>query len=315
MKPTSIVSLIVAAVLIIAGLVTCFVAQNIASANGEFIFAESRDGDLVNTVEINEDISKIELIVENAEINIHGDADRSYVEFVNFSENYYSLSVSNTILSFDEIPDLMSMVKFWENGFTFKGMRYILNFSRPNDDVAKKINIYLTKDHALKIFDIQAETCTLNIENIITDCDYKLCVNDLTVNANTLKTNGTFNINSAAKEEPAEDVKLNIEYSLIKNVSVNTKNLVTDIDLFKISGDANIICDTGRVKIRFVTPPSDLNLSVKTTASLLISGIEYLNEYSNHGDQESQHTIKITSQDAVIDIARTDSAIPQTQNN
>ena len=47
MKPTSIISLIVAFLLVVTGLVTCFIAQNIASANGEFIFAESRGDDLV----------------------------------------------------------------------------------------------------------------------------------------------------------------------------------------------------------------------------------------------------------------------------
>ena len=155
MKPTSIISLIIAFVLVVAGLITCFVAQNIASSNGEFIFAESRDGDLVNTVEISEDISKIELIVENAEINIHGSSDRSYIEFINFNENYYTLSHSNTLLSFNEIPDLLSMVKFWESGFSFKGMRYILNFSKPSQD-SKKINIDLTEKQLLKIFDILA---------------------------------------------------------------------------------------------------------------------------------------------------------------
>ncbi len=314
MKPTSIISLIVAFVLVVAGLITCFVAQNIASSNGEFIFAESRDGDLVNTVEISEDISKIELIVENAEINIHGNADRSYVEFINFNENYYSLSVSNTILSFDEIPDLMSMVKFWESGFSFKGMRYIFNFSKPNED-AKKINIYLTQEQALKIFDIKADTCTINIENIVIDCDYKFCVNDLTVNANTLRTAGTFNVNSAAKEEAAENVRLNISYSLIKNVLVSAKNLETDIDLFKISGDANITCDTGKVKIRFINSPSEQNIVVSTAGSLLVSGVEHLNEYSSHGDQSSQSMIKISSKNAVIDISKTDSSVPQSQNN
>ena len=314
MKPTSIISLIIAFVLVVAGLITCFVAQNIASSNGEFIFAESRDGDLVNTVEISEDISKIELIVENAEINIHGSSDRSYIEFINFNENYYTLSHSNTLLSFNEIPDLLSMVKFWESGFSFKGMRYILNFSKPSQD-SKKINIYLTEKQLLKIFDIQADTCTVNIENIVIDCDYKFCVSDLTLNADTLRTSGTFNINSAAKEEPAENVRLNISYSLIKNVLITAKNLETNIDLFKISGDANISCDTGKIKIRFINSPADLNISANTSGSLLVSGIEYLNEYSSHGDQSSQNTIVINSKNAVIDISKTDSQIPQSQNN
>ena len=80
---------------------------------------------LVNTVDLTEsEISKIELIVSDAEINIIGRSEKACIEFVNFRENYYNLSAANRVLSFSEIPDITSMLKFWENGFTFKGMRY-----------------------------------------------------------------------------------------------------------------------------------------------------------------------------------------------
>ena len=71
MRPQSIVSLIVAVLLVIVGLVTCMIAQNMAQANGEYLFSEIRGEDNVQTVDLTDsEISKIELIVEDAEINI-----------------------------------------------------------------------------------------------------------------------------------------------------------------------------------------------------------------------------------------------------
>ena len=98
MKPTSIVSLIISVILIIVGLVTCFIAQNMAQEKGEYLFAEERNNDLVQTVDLSEsEISKIELIVADTEINIIGKSERSYIEFINFRENYYALSATNRV--------------------------------------------------------------------------------------------------------------------------------------------------------------------------------------------------------------------------
>ena len=134
MRPTSIVALVVSVLLIIAGLSTCIIAQNMANANGEFLFSETREDGLVNTVDLTEsEVSKIELIVSDAEINIMR-GDKACIEFVNFRENYYNLSAANRVLSFSEIPDITSMLKFWENGVSFKGIRYLLDFQKEEDE-------------------------------------------------------------------------------------------------------------------------------------------------------------------------------------
>ncbi len=315
MKPTSIISIIVALVLIVAGLITCFVAQNIASSNGEFIFSETRGDDYINTLEIGENISKIELILEDAEINISGGSDRSYIEFVNFSENYYSLTVSNTILSFDEIPDIMSMLKFWENGFSFKGMRYILGINSNRDSNAKKsVNIYISDEQQLKIFDIQSDSCTLNIKNIIGDSDYKLTTNEATVNISTVKTGGTFSINHGTKATPATSVKLNINYAVIKNLNISTKKLETDIDLFKLSGDSDIVCENGSINIKFAEDPNLLNFDIKSAGTINISGDVYMNTFAHAGAPESSHTMKINAKNADITLAKTEKTAPPTDN-
>ncbi|MGN0988696.1 MAG: hypothetical protein ACI4N6_00125, partial [Eubacteriales bacterium] len=96
MKPTSVVAIIVAAVIMTVGIVTCLAANGVAEKNGTPLFAESRGDDYIHTVDLTEgDIIKISLNITDADVNIYGSSATSYIEFVNFRETLYSLSVSN----------------------------------------------------------------------------------------------------------------------------------------------------------------------------------------------------------------------------
>lgn len=179
MKPTSVISLVVAVLLIIAGFVTCLVAENMAEAEGQMLFAETRADGLVTTLDLSDTaISKLELTVSDAQINIYGQSESSYMELVNFRENYYSFSDSNRVVSFDEIPDMVSMLKFWENGVSFKGIRYLLDFQKEEEEEAigdKVINIYLGGENIdLKILSVTGTECDLYIEKLPYNTDYTL---------------------------------------------------------------------------------------------------------------------------------------------
>ncbi|MBQ4349683.1 MAG: hypothetical protein II768_00325, partial [Clostridia bacterium] len=115
MKPTSIISLIVAVLLVIVGLVTCFIAQNMAQSNGEQLFADHVDGNTSISEEINLDnLERISVVFSSGRINIYGNCDTpgadhysdvSKIELINFKENYYTLTRSSNMLSFDETGD------------------------------------------------------------------------------------------------------------------------------------------------------------------------------------------------------------------
>lgn len=311
MKPTSIVSLVVAVLLIIVGLVTCFIAQNMAQANGEFLFSEERDDDLVQTVDLTDsEISKIELIVENAEINIIGKAEKSYIEFVNFRENYYALSATNRVLSFDEIPDVMSMLKFWENGFSFKGMRYILNFNnQPDEDKEKVINIYLSDDKEIKIFDIKADYCTLNIENLLTPSDYNIVTKEATITANSLRTASSFNINAGEDDAPADIIKLDMTSAIITNLNINAKDLQMNADSFRCMGAGNITCDTGSIDIATMRKVNMENMNFTSeSGEIMISGELKTSPYINTASDDLSKLLKITSKSANINVTMAQSA-------
>lgn len=306
MKPTSIISLVIAVLLVIVGLVTCFIAQNMAQANGEFLFSEERDNALVQTVDLSDsEISKIEIIVKDAEINIIGRAEKSYIEFINFRENYYALSASNRVLSFDEIPDIMSMLKFWENGFSFKGMRYIFNFNnQPEKDTQKVINIYLTSDRTMKIFDINAERCTLNIHNIASPSDYNIVTTEANIFADTVQTTSSFNINSGENDSPAQRITLDMNTAIISNLNINSKELQLSADYFRCNGNANIICETGSIDIATIRRVSDMYLNLSSdSGSITIEGEQMLSPYTNVGTESTSNLFKIQTDSANINMA------------
>ena len=307
MKPTSIVSLIIAVLLVILGLVTCMIAQNMATANGEFLFSETREDGLVNTVNLTEsEVSKIELIVSDAEINIMR-SDTACIEFVNFRENYYNLSAANRVLSFSEIPDITSMLKFWENGFTFKGMRYILNFKKDQEqapDAKKIINLYLTNDKEIKIFDIQADNCTLNIENMGSATDYNITVNTAEITLSSLKTTSNININAKEADKPAKSVTLNMNRTLAANVNVNADELIMDAKVYRCTASTNIVCETGSVTIESAKKTDTLKMDLDTiSGKLLVDGAEQESPFTTGTANTDDPKVTVTTASADIRIS------------
>lgn len=285
-----------------------------AQDNGEFLFAEERDDDLVQTVDLTDsEISKIELIVDDAEINIIGRAEKSYIEFVNFRENYYALSATNRVLSFDEIPDVMSMLKFWENGFSFKGMRYILNFSdQPEEDKPKIINIYLESDREIKIFDINAENCTLKIENMTHPTDYNIVTNQAVIDISTLRTTSSFNINAGEDDEPAENVDMHMSTAMITNMEIHAKNLNMDSDLFRCTGTGIIVCETGMIDIATIRRVSDMNLHLTSDSGQIFIENEAVDSpYISSGSEDASKLFRVETDSADVRIAYSAANTPE----
>lgn len=307
MKPTSIVTLIIAVLLVILGLVTCIVAQNMANANGEFLFSESREDGLVNTVDLTEsEVSKIELIVADAEINIIGKSDSSRIEFVNFRDNFYNLSVANRVLSFTEIPDVTSMLKFWENGFTFKGMRYILQFAKDKkqtDENKKVINLYLTNDREIKVFDIKADSGEINIRNMVTSTDYNITTVDAKVHIDGVKTTSYININSGKDIAPANDLTLDLGTAIVGNMNINAKRIEMLTNVFRCSEETVINCEDGSISIRSVKKPDNLKLDIRSdSGNIYIDNELKTSPYTHTTAEISDPKITITAKSADVKI-------------
>ncbi len=294
MKPASVVSLIVAVVLVILGFVGCYVAKNMADKNGESLFTEEVDGNAIRAVDLTEnDISKISLIADHVTVNIIGGCDKleqdspdyrtsSSIEFINFPDNYYSLNVSNRVLSFDEIPDIASMLKFWENGFSFKGMRYLLNFDRKPDTTKERIiNVYLCEGREIKIFDIQAKACTLSISDMTTATDYHLVTDEVTLNVANLLAASTMSINTDTA--PAKTVTVTMKTNACLNsFKINAEELNLNAENFRASNSVDLTCKTGTIAIRSALPSAETNLDLRSDSGVItVDGKEVYSPYTH----------------------------------
>lgn len=173
MKPTSVIFLVISALLIVGGLILCSTAEDIALADNYTLFHSSEDGGTYVREDFDASvISKIELLVTDAQIHIITGSEEAYVEFINFRDGLYTLSNSGNVLSMDEIPDLRSIFSL-QSGFSFSGMRYILRAGTA-DLGEKRINIYLPQNTALKVLSVEADNCVIYADGIYSQFDIQV---------------------------------------------------------------------------------------------------------------------------------------------
>jgi len=241
-KPASVISLIVAVMLVIAGLVTCTIGKNMAESNGQKLLSENREEGKVNTVELGDmPVSKLEISVKDAAVNIYANCETTYVEFVNFRENYYSFSAANRVISFHEVPDIFSMLKFWENSFSFKGLRYLMDFNQePAGE--KVLNIYLGKDNTeLKIVNISGEVCHLMMDGFSTAVEYTLEIANGSVTANSILALGILDLKGS-------DLTVSLNKSVYQQISIVCPKLDFSSSMLH-ANNCEIEFDTGSVNM------------------------------------------------------------------
>ena len=294
MKPASVIALIVAAVIIVAGIITCTVANSMANSSGNLLFAESRGDDYVKTIDLSsKELNKISLDFDDADVNIYGSSPTSYIEFVNFSETLYSLSVTNISLSFNEIPDITSMLRFWENGFSFKGMRYILNPRTYDSSKMKAINIYLSDNYDIKQFDISAKKADVLIENLSCNADFIITSDELSLYSSSVRTESMLKVNSGKDVPPAKKAKIEMDSSHFGAVSISAEELDLNGETYgMISG--SVRCEKGFVNWDILHPelsssaalPSDV--SIETDGKIRVGGETQKNpfKYNSASDKD-----------------------------
>ena len=269
MKPTSIISLIIAVLLTIVGLVTCFIAQNMAKSSGEQLFADRSDGNTTIMEAFDPSgLERFSIVFSAGRVNIYGNCDdRSSdhysdvckLELVNFGENDYVFKTTGSKAEFNETLAL-DRFKFWENGFSFKGMRYILNleqirslFSKDEeetDEREKQINLYLTREvtsalaesaaegeeqseaEVWKLNQIQikataADGCDVTIQNININTDYTIIANRVGLDIKDVTTNSAIKASegTGGTESRAKSADVFVENSILGYLCVEADEL------------------------------------------------------------------------------------------
>ena len=317
MKPRSIISLIIAAVLILGGIITCAVASAKADSDGVMLFPEADfNGDLVYRMDLN-GTTKITVDAADADIQIVGGAEKSVIEVINFNANYYKLNESNGSVNFAQVDDFMSMFKFWENGFSFKGMRYILRFG---DDAAgdKRVIIKLASDTDLRLVNISTETGDISLKNCPFNADYTLkaenantdiknvtncaalniygnagqitadsvITDKLAINGNTLTTTLSA---VTAKEASVKttDGAVKLSDSVIDDVHITTVSGSIDIPSYK-SSQGTLTTESGKISISFESTGS-LNANVVTLNGKISVNGQFTDNFSCSSSTATQN--------------------------
>lgn len=301
MRPTSVIFLALSVILVIFGSTVCGVANNLAKSEGIMLFPEyDADHDYVITSDIGSlGTTKIEITAADADVNIIGGSDRSYVEVVNFKTNYYTLSAKDKNVSFVEILDVKSMLKFWENGFTFTGMRNILK--RNTDELGRKaINVYITNEE-LKQVKLNIEKGNISISNISAKAEFEINL-----------TEGTLTLDRVNSTDSAyvtgDSVNMNFTRSRFKSF---TAELKTTRSVFRKSNSTEMDVSFTEGTFDCDNINTFYSISVKTeTGAITVDNVVYQRTYSRDEQAAPEKISVITKNGSVIltegDVAETE---------
>ena len=181
MKPTSMIFLVLSLILIFGGFMTCNVAKSMAASQGIPIYDTTFDsnGDAVYTYDISDTaLNKLILNFSGVDVNIIGNAERSYIELKNFDVNSYRVTLSGGNVTVDgTVGFLSSLLDMSAGGIQFKGLRYFL-LDKPDPERPKSVTVYLTSLSELKTLSVSLEKGTVAFENIQNSLDYSVSLNN-----------------------------------------------------------------------------------------------------------------------------------------
>jgi len=262
MKPTSVIFLVVSVLLIIGGMITCSVAKDIAITDSYTLFSDTENGGTYTRHDFDSaEINKIELLVSDAEINVYGGAEQSYIEFYNFRDGMHTVSTAGKTISLDEIPHLKSPFDF-SSGFSFSGLRYFLR-SDTKDLGPKKVNIYLDTAASLKILSIEADNCTVNMEKIYAQFDLVLeSTGDVAFHANDYRSASGLTIH-------AQNLDFTMFSGYVHSLSLSADRMQADAqELF--FDTASLDAHSGVLRIHTSSPLTRFRYDVRGSGTFLL---------------------------------------------
>ena len=302
MKRRSKLMLIVAAVLVGVGLSTCLVGAGVSSAAGDPLFASTLgDGKGYRYDFDGRKIDKIKLDVVDAQIRVIGGSEESYMEILSFNENLYSFSGSKSLISFKESPSVSSIMRFWESGFTFKGMRYILRLNPKAED--KAINIYLTDEDYVKCLEIQSVTGNITVQNMGTDTDYLFSMEEGAVAMKNVTTGSALHI-TATGTRPCT---VRLDDTTVRMLTMDL--MQGDVQAAGLSAYTGEIGMThGSLTLDYIPREAVFTIQADTKGKLSVNNVGYIDTYqyttkdenADPDEETPEETLTISGKDAAI---------------
>lgn len=170
MKPTSIVFLILSAILIVSGIIICFIAGGIAKNDNVELYVDYID-DAGNAV-IEQDLSgkklsDLSINIKEADISIVGNSAKSYVKIENIPTKAYDFWITDGVLTIKDanLLSVFSSFRISESGFGFTGLRHYLALGKYKG-MPRKITVYLERGKTLSTLDITLEKGEISFTDI-----------------------------------------------------------------------------------------------------------------------------------------------------
>ncbi len=286
MKKRSKLALLVSGIIGAAGIVICLIGAVVGALRHEQIYAgRTEDGSGYTYSLEGRSIDRVKLDVTDAKININGSSDEARIEIINFDENFYTFSMDTSQVLFKESPDVSSLMRFWESGFTFKGLRYILRLSFSRGQ--KEINVYLTGDEGINSVDIIGATASVSISNMSASADYNVSLEGGSAEFSNVKTNSTITVNSTG----AREAKLSFES--VECRLFNIKAVAASVQSGEITaGLAEVDITSGSANLDF-TPNRELySVDISATGKLTVNGDSYIDSFKYTNIKDTDQTSK-----------------------
>ena len=207
MKPTSVIFLIVAVLIICLGVLLCITGNSMATDMGISVFAPTGDAEnncsTTETFE-SEELKKIVLNFTDVNINIYGGAEEEKVELVNFTDGTYVYSLSKSTMQIYENSGITSFIDLENFKIYFNGFRDYLHHYKYRDK-QRSVNLYLKNEADIIKFDITTQSGNITIKDLSLGCDYKITTATGTLSLENVTTDS--NIALESTKESALELK------------------------------------------------------------------------------------------------------------
>lgn len=304
MKRRTRVFMIAAAVIVLMGVMLCVAGAAVGAAGDEQIFPGSTEEGRCYQYHFGDtDIGRVSIECVKADINIIGSSDKSRIEVINFNENLCTFTNSNAMVTFKETPDVSSALKFWESGFTFKGLRYL--FCPGGDETGGMINIYLAQDVKINTFDIYTASGKISVSGLDTSTDYNLTVGTGNISVKDVSTDSTVMI--CAKDVSASTVSVDN----LKAASVNVTAQIADVKTTALQAHTcDVSVRTGSADVQYIPPEEEkYTIEVESKGKLTIDGNEDCLDYFRYDPDENKVRKSDTEEKASVKIKGTDLSV------
>lgn len=315
MKKKTKIVLIASGAIVLLGIILCIVGSAIASSGGEQLFpVKTEAGSCYTYTFKSNDIGRVSFNAQKAKVNIIGSADESFIEIIDFDENLSTFTNSNAMVTFRESADFSSALRFWEGGFSFKGLRYFLRSGKNPD--GGTINVYLSDDVKVKVFDIELVSGKISISDIDNLADYNITLGTGSVSLKNITSASAVNITAT------DATQCPIALDNVSSSTLCVKAPIADVKASSLSAEnCDITVKTGSFNGDFSPLGTELfTADIISGGKLMADGTLYIDSFSyapdikDNGRDEDEIVpyIKISGTDLSVKL---DTPLPDENEN